>query len=64
MVNFLAQGLYDGTVRYVKDQMGHSAIQITVDTYGHLITGASINWVDGLDRKTPRNKMQLGRNRR
>jgi hypothetical protein len=37
---------------YVKDQMGHSSIQITVDTYGHLIPGANINWVDGLDRKT------------
>jgi hypothetical protein len=33
--------------------MGHSSIQITVDTYGHLIAGANINWVDGLDRKTP-----------
>ena len=32
--------------------MGHSSIQITVDTYGHLIPGANINWVDGLDRKT------------
>jgi hypothetical protein len=31
--------------------MGHSSIQITVDTYGHLIPGANINWVDGLDRK-------------
>jgi hypothetical protein len=35
--------------------MGHSSIQITVDTYGHLVPGANINWVDGLDRKpTPR----------
>jgi hypothetical protein len=32
--------------------MGHSSILITVDTYGHLIPGANINWVDGLDRKT------------
>ena len=32
--------------------MGHSSIQITVDTYGHLIPGANINWVDGLDLKT------------
>jgi hypothetical protein len=32
--------------------MGHSSIQITVDTYGHLIPGADINWIDGLDRKT------------
>jgi hypothetical protein len=31
--------------------MRHSSIQITVDTYGHLIPGANINWVDGLDRK-------------
>ena len=37
---------------YVKEQMGHSSIQITVNTYGHLIRGADINWVDGLDRKT------------
>jgi hypothetical protein len=36
----------------VKEQMGHSSIQVTVDTYGHLIPGANINWVDGLDRRT------------
>ena len=29
--------------------MGHSSIQITVDTYGHLIPGADIAWVDRLD---------------
>jgi integrase len=45
--------IQDGaSLAYVKDQMGHSSIQITVDTYGHLIPGADINWVDGLDRKT------------
>ena len=37
---------------YVKDQMGHSSIQVTVDTYGHLIPGADIAWVDRLDVKT------------
>src|ERR1039458_9104198 len=31
---------------YVKEQMGHSSIQITVDTYGHLIPGADIKWID------------------
>jgi hypothetical protein len=36
----------------VKEQMGHSSIQITVDTYGHLIPGADIAWVDRLDSKT------------
>ena len=45
--------IQDGaSLAYVRDQMGHSSIQITVDVYGHLIPGANINWVDGLDRKT------------
>jgi integrase len=45
--------IQDGaSLAYVKDQMGHSSIQVTVDTYGHLIPGADINWIDGLDRKT------------
>jgi hypothetical protein len=35
-----------------KDQMGHSSIQVTMDTYGHLIPGADIAWVDRLDGKT------------
>ncbi len=34
---------------YVKEQMGHSSIQVTVDTYGHLIPGANISFVDRLD---------------
>jgi len=29
--------------------MGHSSIQVTVDTYGRLIPGANVNWVDRLD---------------
>jgi integrase len=45
--------IQDGApLAYVKEQMGHSSIQITVDTYGHLIPGADINWIDGLDRKS------------
>jgi hypothetical protein len=36
----------------VKEQMGHSSIQVTVDTYGHLIPGADIAWVDRLDTPT------------
>jgi Phage integrase family len=36
---------------YVKDQMGHSSIQVTVDTYGHLIPGANVSYVDRLDNK-------------
>ncbi len=42
--------IQDGaSLTYVKEQMGHSSIQITVDTYGHLIPGADIAWVDRLD---------------
>jgi integrase len=37
------------SIVYVKDQLGHSSIQITVDTYGHLIPGANRTAVDGLD---------------
>ncbi|HYL14835.1 MAG TPA: site-specific integrase [Terriglobales bacterium] len=47
--------IQDGaSLAYVKDQMGHSSIQITVDTYGHLIPGANIAWVDRLDSETSR----------
>ncbi len=42
--------IQDGaSLTYVKEQMGHSSIQITVDTYGHLVPGADISWVDRLD---------------
>jgi len=45
--------IQDGaSLTYVKEQMGHSSIQITVDTYGYLIPGADIAWVDRLDTKT------------
>jgi len=35
---------------YVKEQMGHSSINITVDLYGHLIPGGNIQAVDRLDQ--------------
>jgi integrase len=31
------------------EQMGHSSIQVTVDIYGHLISGANVSFVDWLD---------------
>jgi integrase len=37
---------------YVKEQMGHSSIQVTVDEYGHLIPGANAPFVDRLDEPT------------
>ena len=34
---------------YVKEQMGHSSINITVDLYGHLIPGSNKKAVEKLD---------------
>ena len=34
---------------YVKEQMGHHSIQVTVDIYGHLIPGSNKQAVDRLD---------------
>ena len=33
---------------YVKDQLGHSSIKMTVDTYGHLVPGANRAAMDRL----------------
>ena len=41
------------SIVYVKDQMGHSSIQVTVDIYGHLIPGANVCFVDRLDEGFP-----------
>ena len=37
------------SIVYVKEQLGHASIQITVDTYGHLIPGANRAAVEKLD---------------
>ena len=42
------------SLTYVKEQMGHSSIQVTVDTYAHLIPGADISCIDQLDTPTPK----------
>ena len=42
------------SLAYVRDQMGHSSIQVTVDIYGHLIPGANVAFVDRLDESSPR----------
>lgn len=33
----------------MKEQMGHSSIQVTVDIYGHLIPAGDVCFVDRLD---------------
>ena len=53
--------IQDGaSLAYVKEQMGHSSIQITVDTYGHLIPGANVSWVDRLDIQTDSQQTATG----
>jgi integrase len=41
------------SLAYVKDQLGHSSIQMTVDVYGHLIPGMNRQAVDKLDDPDP-----------
>jgi len=36
------------SLAYVKEQLGHSSIKITVDTYGHLVPGANRQAVNRL----------------
>jgi integrase len=43
------------SLAYVRDQMGHHSIKITVDIYGHLVPGANKQAVDRLDDATGRN---------
>jgi integrase len=43
------------SLAYVRDQLGHASIQLTVDTYGHLIPGANRQAVDRLDDAPGRN---------
>ena len=61
--SYASQLIQDGpSIVYVRDQLGHSSISVTVDLYGHLVPGANISWVDRLDRETSQLKMQLRRN--
>jgi integrase len=43
---------------YVKEQLGHSSIQITVDCYGHLIPGGNKQAVDKLDAPIDRSAFE------
>lgn len=37
------------SLAYVRDQLGHYSIKVTVDTYGHLVPGGNKDAVDRLD---------------
>jgi integrase len=39
-------------IAYVKEQLGHSSIQVTVDLYGHFVPGANRGAVERLARQT------------
>jgi len=44
------------SLTYVKDQLDHSSIRMTVDTYGHLVPGANrqaVNKLPSLDESDP-----------
>tara|TARA_B100001013_G_scaffold286628_1_gene186445 strand:- start:144 stop:338 length:195 start_codon:yes stop_codon:yes gene_type:complete len=45
------------SLAYVRDQIEHHSIRVTVDTYGHLVPGGNRAAVDKLDeRVTPKEK--------
>ncbi len=48
------------SLAYVKEQLGHSSIQITVDLYGHLVPGANRGAVDRLAEATISNLPATG----
>ena len=35
--------------KYIQEQAGHSSIQVTMDTYGHLFPSRDQGWTDRLD---------------
>jgi integrase len=47
---------------YVKEQMGHSSIQVTVDIYGHLVPGGNRAAVDKLDMPEKTEQAELAAN--
>jgi len=53
--SFAARLLERGVpMTYVRDQMGHSSIKITADTYGHLIPNPNPEWINAADQETSR----------
>src|SRR6266550_9344102 len=44
------------SLAYIRDQLGHSSIKVTVDTYGHLVPGGNRQAVDKLDERVKVNE--------
>jgi len=50
LIKYASQLIQNGeNLAYVRGQLRHASIKITVDTYGHLVPGANIAAVDRLD---------------
>ncbi len=47
---------------YIRDQLGHYSIQITVDTYGHLVAGSNRSAVERLAKSLENTKVHLNHN--
>ena len=47
------------SLAYVKDQLGHSNIRMTVDVYGHLVPGANRQAVNKLPSLNESDPIQL-----
>jgi len=45
---------------YVRDQLGHSSIQVTVDIYGRWLPRGDKTWVDRLDRSHGQGAVRVG----
>ena len=48
------------SLAYIRDQLGHHSIQITVDTYGHLVPGGNRQAVDKLDDVRTDRRQDIG----
>jgi integrase len=48
------------SLAYIRDQLGHHSIQVTVDIYGHLVPGGNKAAVDRLDDTPKRNLSATG----
>jgi integrase len=47
------------SLAYIRDQLGHHSIKVTVDIYGHLAPEGNKEAVDGLDDATGRNQKRM-----
>ncbi|MBI3603656.1 MAG: tyrosine-type recombinase/integrase [Nitrospirae bacterium] len=48
-------------LQYIAEQIGHSSIKVTADTYGHLILGGNRQAVDRLDKVSDRGDLKPNR---